>query len=108
VSPSSVNYKLKCSAVPSPEQETIEGLLYKTIRTATDKSVWGICFHGRHLRVIRGIVEKHLGGIWDSSGRLSETERAEQGIGHRSMTRNYGGVTIGKAIGEKKSLRRHQ
>ena len=41
---SSINYKLKCSPVSAPERQTRQGPLYKTVRTPTDKSVWGKLF----------------------------------------------------------------
>jgi hypothetical protein len=67
VSPSSVNYKLKCCAVLSRIRQTIQGPLYKTVRTPTNKSVWGIyaishcytycdCYMNSHYLVFRNIA----------------------------------------------------
>ena len=39
-SPSSVNYKLKCSAAVSTEHGTNQGPFTNTVRTPTDKSGW--------------------------------------------------------------------
>ena len=39
---SSVNYKLKCAAAKSMEHGSIQGPFTNTVRTPTDKSVWGI------------------------------------------------------------------
>jgi hypothetical protein len=41
-SPSSVNYKLKWVTGKSAERGPIQGPFTNTVRTPTDKSVWGI------------------------------------------------------------------
>jgi hypothetical protein len=41
-SPSSVNCKLKCSPAKSTEHGDTQGPFINTVRTPTDKSVWGI------------------------------------------------------------------
>jgi hypothetical protein len=49
-SPSTVNYKLKCSPAASTERGTHQGPFTNTVRTPTDKSVWGIKQDGLQAR----------------------------------------------------------